>query len=324
MQEKRSAKSTNWVGVDVSKLQVDVAVLLEGEQKGATFRVARTEPELKKLAQQLVVHDPAGVVLEATGGFEALVMEVFTAAGLTVIRMNPKRVRDFARARGLLAKTDALDAWVLALFGARMQPEARPEVATEQRQLAVWVAREQQLTLMCAMEKTRLQQVSEPKLLKSVPRTIAFLEKEMAGLEKQLTAWLEASESWKTQETLWRTAPGVGAKVARVWLAQLPELGHCNRRQIASLVGVAPFAADSGQWRGQRRISGGRGSVRATLYMASLSTIRCQGRLREFYQRLLAAGKPKKLALIAVARKLLLALNEMIKTKTPWQTAISA
>ena len=324
MQEKRNAKSTNWVGVDVSKLQVDVAVLLEGEQRGATFRVARTQPELQKLARQLAVHHPAGVVLEATGGLETLVMEVFAAAGLTVIRMNPQRVRSFARARGLLAKTDALDAWVLALFGARMQPEARPEVPAEQHQLAVWVARERQLTLMCAMEKTRLQQVSEPKLLKSVKRTIAFLEKEMTRIEEQVTAWLEASESWKAKETLLRTAPGVGAKVARVFLAQLPELGQSNRRQIAALVGVAPFADDSGQWRGQRHISGGRGSVRAALYMASLSTIRCQGRLREFYRRLVAAGKPKKLALIAVARKLLLALNEMIKTQTPWRSPFPA
>jgi transposase len=320
MQEKLNAKTGHWVGVDVSKPHVDAALVL-GDQKGATFHVSRTEAELKKLAVQLLAYAPEGVVLEASGGYEALVIQVFEAAGLQVIRMNPKRARDFAKAQGLLAKTDALDAYALALFGARMQPVVRPSLTAEQQQLAAGVARERQLIRSLAMEKTRLQQVDDRQLRKSVERAIAFLEKELARLAKQLEEWLEASETWKAQEQLLVTAPGIGRKGARILLVQMPELGHCNRREIASLAGVAPFACESGQWKGKRSIAGGRGSVRATLYLASLTIIRGQGRLPDFYHQLVKAGKPKKLALIAVARKLLLALNQMLRTNSPWRTA---
>jgi transposase len=321
MPENLNAKSVNWVGVDVSKLHVDAAVLC-GEQKGATFQVARTEKELQQLAKKLLHYGPQGVVLEATGGYEALVIQVLEAAGLTVIRMNPKRVRDFARAEGILAKTDALDAYVLARFGARMQPVARPGPSAERQQLAAWVARERQLTRMVVMEKTRLHQAEADRLLtKSIQRIITLLEKEMARLSEQMEAWLAASETWKAQEALLLTAPGIGPKVARVLLAQLPELGQCNRGEIAALAGVAPMACDSGQSNAKRHIEGGRGTVRSMLYLASLAIIRGKGRLADFYHRLVAAGKPKKLALIAVARKLLLALNQMLRTNSPWRTA---
>lgn len=309
-----------WVGIDVSKDWIDVEVLVE-EQRREPFRCGRSSQELAQLAQKLLPYCPQGVVLEATGGLEGPVITTLVAAGLNVMRMNPKRVRDFARAQGLLAKTDALDAYALALFGMRMQPPLRAWPEAERQQLAAWVTRQRQLTLQRAAERTRLRQTSEPGLKKSVQRVIDFLGKELALLEKQLTAWIAQSETWTAQETLLRTAPGVGPKTARLLLAQLPELGHINRREIASLVGLAPVACDSGHWRGKRRIQGGRGALRAILYLASWSAVRVHGALREFYQRLVAAGKPKQVALIAVARKLLLALNEMMRSNQPWRAA---
>jgi transposase len=276
---------------------------------------------LAQLARQLLPYSPQGVVLEATGGLEGAVIGSLVTAGLKVMRMNPKRVRDFARAQGLLAKTDAIDAYALALFGARMQPPLRAWPEAERLQLAAWVSRQQQLTVQRAGERTRLKQTSEPELRKSIQRVIAFLGKELARLEKQLSAWVAQSEIWKAQEALLRTAPGVGPKTALRLLAHLPELGHLNRRQIAALVGLAPFACDSGKWRGKRRIRGGRGGVRAVLYLSSWTVIRTQGTLQQFYLRLVAAGKPKQVVLIAVMRKLLLALNEMMRTNQPWRVA---
>lgn len=309
-----------WVGIDVSQNWVDVVVLVE-EQKAEQLRCDRAVEALTQLAQKLVPYGPQGVVLEATGGLESLVITTLVARGLKVMRMNPKRVRDFARAQGLLAKTDVLDAYALAMFGARMQPPLRAWPEAERRQLAAWVARQQQLIVARASERTRLQQTTEPQLRKSVERIIAFLGKELALLEKQLAAWVAQSEIWKAQEALLRTAPGVGPKTALRLLAQLPELGRLNRRQIAALVGLAPFACDSGKWHGKRRIRGGRGGVRAILYLASWTVIRTKGSLQEFYLRLVAAGKPKQVALIAIARKLLLALNEMMRTNQPWRIA---
>jgi transposase len=297
-------------------------VILEKERKIVQSRWERTPQELTRLAQQLLPHAPQGVVLEATGGLEAAVITTLTQAGLAVMRMNPKRVRDFARAHGLLAKTDALDAYALALFGARMQPQLRPFSEPERQQLAAWVSRQQQLTAARAAERTRLHQTEATPLRKSIQRTIDFLGKELARLELQLTAWIQKSELWKEQEVLLRTAPGIGPKTARVLLAQLPELGRLNRREIASLAGLAPVACDSGYGRGKRRIQGGRSPVRAALYLASWSAIRSTGVLRDFYQRLLGAGKPKQVALIAVARKLLLALNEMMRSSKPWRSSV--
>jgi transposase len=309
-----------WVGIDVSQDWVDVAVLVE-ENLVEQLRCERSVVALAGLAERLLPYRPQGVVLEATGGLEGAVIGALAGAGLRVMRLNPKRVRDFAGAHGLLAKTDALDAYVLALFGTRMRPPLRAWPEAERQQLAAWVAREQQLIVERASERTRLQQASEPALRQSVERVIAFLGKEIQRLGKQLAAWVAASETWKEQEALLRTAPGVGPKTALRLLAQLPELGQVNRRQIAALVGLAPFACDSGKWRGRRSIRGGRAGVRAVLYLASWTAIRTAGTLQRFYRRLLAAGKPKQLALIAVARKLLLALNEMMRTHQPWRSA---
>lgn len=318
MQINSNAKC--WVGIDVSKDWVDVAVLVE-EQKVAECRCDRTAEALAQMAQRLLSYGPPGVVLEATGGLERMVVAALLAAGLEVMRMNPKRVRDFAKAHGMLAKTDPLDAALLALFGARMKPPPRRWPEAERQQLADWVARQQQLTVQRAGEKTRLEQCAETKLRASVQRVVDFLGKEIARIEKQLTAWITQSEDWKSQEELLRSAPGVGPKTARVLLAQLPELGRINRREIAALVGLAPFACDSGHWRGKRRIRGGRGSVRTALYLACWTAVRKPGVLHTFYHRLIAAGKPRQLALIAVARKLLLVLNEMMRSKKPWNPA---
>lgn len=307
-----------WVGIDVSKDWIDVVVLVE-EHKAEQLRCERSIPGLAQVAQHLLSYRPQGVVLEATGGLEGVVIAALTGAGLPVMRLNPKRVRDFARAHGLLAKTDGIDAYVLALFGARMQPPLRAWPEAERRQLAAWVARQQQLTRERAVERARLHQASEPALRKSVQRVIAFLGRELERLEKEMAAFVAKSETWKSQEALLRSAPGVGTKTARVLLAQLPELGRINRREIAALVGLAPFASDSGHWRGKRRIQGGRGAVRTLLYLASWTAIRVAGSLKEFYLRLVAAGKPKQVALLAIARKLLVALNEMLRSNQPWR-----
>jgi len=309
-----------WVGIDVSKDWIDVAVLVE-ENRIEQFRGDRSSQALAKMARRLLRHGPEGVVLEATGGLEREVIAALTSAGLRVMRMNPKRVRDFARAHGLLAKTDALDAYALALFGARMRPQLRAFPEAEREQLTAWARRAEQLTAMRAAERTRLRQITDRALRKSVQRVIALLGKELERVEQQVAACIERNEIWKEQDGLLRTAPGVGPKTAQVLLAQLPELGQLNRREIAALAGVAPMAADSGRWRGKRRIRGGRSRVRVALYLASWSAVR-KGRLRAFYQRLVRAGKTKQLALIAVARKLLVALNEMMRSQQPWRVSI--
>jgi transposase len=321
--QSNSSVSRCWVGIDVSKDWIDVAILVD-EHRAEQLRCERSAKELAQLAQRLLPYAPQGVVLEATGGLEGVVIAALVAAELPVMRINPKRVRDFARAHGLLAKTDVLDAHVLALFGARMQPPLRAFPDPHRQQLAAWIARQQQLTLERVAERCRLQQTTEPQLRKSVQRVVAFLGKELERLEKELSALLEESEVCQQQEALLRTAPGVGPKVSRGLLAQLPELGHANRHEIAALAGLAPFTQDSGQWRGKRRIQGGRGAVRTLLYLASWTVIRTPGHLQEFYRRLVAAGKPKQVALVAIARKLLLALNEMMRTNTPWRAAFSA
>lgn len=309
-----------WVGIDVSKDSIDV-VVLEQEHKIEQFCCERKTRALQKLARRLLTHRVQGVVLEATGGLEWAVIEALAAAGLPVMRINPRCARDFARAQGWLAKTDAIDAHSLALFGARMRPPLRAWPEAERQQLAGWVRRAQQLSSMRARERTRLRQTSDAALRKSIQRMIAQLGQELEQVEQQAANCIQGSQTWKAQEALLRTAPGVGVKTARVLLAQLPELGQLNRREIAALAGLAPFAADSGKWRGKRCIRAGRSSVRAALYLASWSAIR-KGAMREFYQRLVRSGKIRQVALIAVARKLLVALNEMMRSQQVWRASI--
>ena len=313
-----NSNSKCWIGIDVSRDWVDVVVLKE-EEVMERKRWDRTEKSLAELAEHLKKYLPQGVVLEPTGGLDTAVIAALLGVGLPVMRINPKRVRDFARAHGLLAKTDALDAYALAMFGQRMQPPLRSWPEAEQQQLVAWVRRLRQLTRQRAAERNRLRRTTEPELIVSVQRVITFFTEELERLEQQLESWIARSESWQRQQDLLRTAPGVGPKTALLLLAYLPELGRLNRRQVAALTGLAPFACDSGQWRGQRHIRGGRSAVRAALYLASWGAVRKSCVFQDLYKRLLGRGKPRQLALIAVARKLLLTLNEMVRRSQSWQ-----
>lgn len=292
----------------------------------ARWRCSQAIAELRALAVKLKPYEVRGVIVEPTGGLERPVGAVLTAAGMEVLRINAKRIRDFARAQGMLAKTDALDAFVLALFGERMQPEPRPWLDAERQQLADFIARQQQLTRLRTAERNRLHRTTAEQSRISIQRTLEFLAEESKRVEAELNAWWdEHGAAWSEPETRLRTMPGVGPKTARVLLAHLPELGRLNRREIASLAGLAPFACDSGHWRGQRHLRGGRAVVRVALYLASWTAVRRVPTFRAFYEGLVARGKPRQLALIAVARKMLLVLNEMMRTGRGWQeNSISA
>lgn len=306
-----------WAGIDVSKEWVDVAVWRE-ERSINVGRFDRDKKGLEQMVKQLLKYMPEAVALESTGGYENVVMAALIAAGIAVVRLNPRRVRDFARAQGMLAKTDKIDASVLALFGTRMRPAIRSLPEPERVQLAQWETRRQQVVEMRAMERTRLRQVESAEERKSLERVIAFLGKELVKLDAQLDQCLKASEQLVEDAALLDTAPGVGPRTACVLTAHVPELGVANRREIAALAGLAPMAQDSGKYHGTRRIQGGRAPVRAALYIAAWSATRVAGKLRDYYHHLIAQGKPRQLALIAVARKLLIALNEMMRKRQPW------
>jgi transposase len=285
----------------------------------ARWRCEQSEEARVAMVERLKTFAIAGAVLEPTGGWERAPGVALAAAGVAVMRVNAKRVRDFARAHGLLAKTDRLDAFALALFGERMRPQPRAWLHEDRQPLADFVARQQQLTQLRTAERNRLHRAtaaSRP----SVERTLLFLEQEMERVESELSAWWdEHGSAWREPEARLRTMPGVGPKTARVLLAQLPELGRLNRRRIASLAGLAPFACESGQWRGQRHIRGGRAGVRVALYLASWTAIRRAGVFRARYEDLVRRGKARQLALIAVARRMLLALNEMMRSGKDWR-----
>jgi transposase len=304
--------------LDISKEWIDVAVVRQSAII-ARWRSEQSEEARLAMAERLKTFAIAGAVLEPTGGLERAAGVALAAAGIAVMRVNAKRVRDFARAHGLLAKTDALDAFALALFGERMRPEPRPWLDAERQQLADFVARQQQLTQLRTAERNRLHRATEA-ARHSIERTLLFFEQEIERVESELSAWWDQHGSaWREPEARLRTMPGVGPKTARVLLAQLPELGRLNRRQIASLAGLAPFACDSGQWRGQRHIRGGRAVVRVALYLASWTAIRKAGMFRAIYEDLVRRGKARQLALIAVARRMLLVLNEMMRSGRDWQ-----
>jgi len=308
------------VGIDVAKETVMVAVYPGGE----TWTSATTPSALERLALRLQGLGPAVVVLEATGGYEAPVAAACAAQQLPVAIVNPRQVRAFAQALGRAAKTDAIDAHVLALFGARVQPPVRalPDSATQA--LAALVARRRQLLDMLTAEQQRLAQAATPAVRRDVRQHVHWLERRLRDLDADLQKTIEASPVWRVQEDLLRSVPGIGPTVARTLLADLPELGRLTRRQIAALIGVAPFNRDSGQWRGHRQIAGGRAAVRAALYMASLTAIRHNPPLRTFYQRLVAFGKPRKVALVAVMRKLITTLNAIARTQRPWSVPTTA
>ena len=299
---------TLFVGIDVSKDWLDVA----WGPGARPWRCAYDRAGLDGLVARLVAAQPGLIVMEATGGYESELACALEEAGLPLVVANPKRVREFARSKGQLAKTDAIDASILAQFGESIRPRIRPLPDAATRELRALVRRRLQLVEMLTAEKSRMR-LATPTVLQHIEETMAYLRRQLKTVEQELDRAIGANAAWQAQDKLLQGTKGVGRVLAVTMLAELPELGHLDRKEIASLVGVAPFNQDSGRRRGQRRVSGGRPKVRAALYMAALVASRHNPALRETYQRLLGAGKPKKLALTACMRKLLTVLNAVTR-----------
>lgn len=306
-----------YVGIDVSKAQLDVHVVPSGE----AFAVARDGKGLEELIERLGSLSPALVAVEATGGFETIVAAAVAGAQLPLAVLNPAQVRHFAQAIGKRAKTDPIDAAVIARFAEAVKPEPRPLPDEQARMLSELVARRRQIIETLVAERQREKRAENTRVRKSHARVIKMLEKELPEIDRDIDTLVRGSSAWREKEDLLVTFRGVKNILARTFLAELPELGSLTRREIASLAGVAPFTRKSGKWKGKSRIGGGRAPVRTGLYMAALSTVRWNPPIKVYYQRLLAAGKPKMVALIAVARKILTILNAMIRNKTQWQPA---
>lgn len=307
-----------FVGIDVSKAQLDIAA----SPTGQAWEVANDEPGIRDLVVRLRGLQPTLVVLEATGGWELAVTGALAAAGLPVAVVNPRQVRDLAKAMGKLAKTDTIDAQVLALFAERLRPAPRPLRGAQTAVLEGVLARRRQIVEMLTAEKNRVER-AVPRVRRRVEAHITWLERELSELDDELGRTLRESPVWREKEELLRSVPGVGPVLTVTLLAGVPELGTLDRKKIAALVGVAPLNRDSGLMRGKRTVWGGRASVRACLYMATLVASRFNPVIRQFYHRLCAAGKAKKVALTACMRKLLTILNAMLKHRTPWGYPIS-
>ena len=301
-----------FVGVDVSKAQLDIAIRPDGR-----FAAANDEKGISTTVKRLQQLQPTVVVVEATGGFEVPLASALATAGVSVVVVNPRQVRDFAKASGILAKTDRLDAQILAHFAEVMRPVPRALPDEETQALSAIVARRRQLLDMLTAEKNRLGVATAP-VRKRLRAHISWLEREVAQTDRDLTRAIQASPVWREKENLLRSMPGVGPVLAITLLAGLPELGRLDRKEVAALVGVAPLNRDSGTLRGKRTVWGGRAHVRAVLYMAAVVATRYNPAIRAFYQRLCAAGKAKKVAFTACMRKMLTMLNAMLKNRTPW------
>ena len=305
-----------YVGIDVSKDRLDV----HAHPAGESFAVSRDHAGLLALAERLRGIPAELVAVEATGGFETVVVSELAAAGFPVVMVNPAQVRSFASAIGRRAKTDPLDAATIAQFAAATKPPLRvlPDEVTQQ--LADLVSRRRQIVQMIVAERQREKRANS-RMRKSIARLLKALQKELSSLEQDLDDSVRGSPVWREQEDLLASVPGVGKTTARTLLAELPELGRLSRRAIAALAGVAPWTRQSGKWRGKAFIGGGRASVRAALYMAAVTASQHNPQLATFYKQLLKRGKAKKLALIAVARKLLTVLNALLRDQRPWQSA---
>lgn len=311
------------VGIDVAKAELVVGTRPAAER----WAVANDECGVRTLVERLTRDAPALIVLEATGGYELLAVGALAAAGLPVVVINPRQVRDFARATGQLAKTDRIDADLLALFAERVRPNIRPLKDEAAQQLDALLTRRRQLLDMLQAERNRLGQVfgrGHARVKKSLKTHIVYLERELRMADTDLGTMVRESPVWREQDDLLRSVPGVGPVLSRTLLADLPELGRLSRREIAKLVGIAPLSRDSGTLRGRRFIQGGRANVRAVLYMAALVATKRNAVIRSFYVRLVAAGKPKKLALVACMRKLLTILNVMVRTQQHWCADVGA
>jgi transposase len=306
-----------YVGIDVSRDRLDVHVLPQGE----AFSVERNGKGLAVLVERLKSFAPSLVAVEATGGFETTTAAAVAGAGLPLAVINPAQVRHYAQALGKRAKTDPIDALVIARFAADVRPEPRTLPDEMTQFLADLVARRRQIVEMLQAERQREKRASVKRLKKSIARLIAALEKELAELDRDIDDAVRSSPVWREKEDLLASVPGVGSKIAHTLIAGLPELGTLDRKQIASLAGLAPYTRQSGKWKGKSMIGGGRKDVRTAIFMAALVGTRFNPVLKAFYRRLLAAGKPKMVALIATARKLLTILNAILRDKNPWQTA---
>jgi transposase len=306
-----------FVGIDVAKDRLDVHVQPSGE----AFSVSRDDAGLADLVRRLQTLGATLIALEATGGYEVVVAATLAAAALPVAVINPRQIRDFARATGRLAKTDALDAQAIAGFAAAVRPAARAVADAQARVLGELVARRRQLVDMLGAEHNRRRLIEQPTLKRRLAAHIRWLERARRELEDDIDTTVRSSPLWRATEDLLRSVPGIGPITAHTLIADLPELGQLDRRKIAALVGVAPINRDSGTLRGRRMIAGGRASVRHVLYMATLAAIRHNPVIAAFYQRFVTAGRPGKLALTAAMRKLLVILNAILRDQRPWQPA---
>ena len=304
-----------FVGIDVSKEKLDVAVRPSGE----LMSFSNDEDGISVMADFIKPFSPLLVVFEATGGLETASVGMLAAKGLPVVVINPRQVRDFAKATGRLAKTDAIDAHVIARFGEAVRPEVRPLKDEETKRLAALITRRRQIVEMITAEKNRLSRTT-PWTLKDIQNHVAWLEKCLKKADKNLNDLLRKSPVWREKSDILQSTPGVGPVLSMTLLSNLPELGTLNRKQIAALVGVAPLNRDSGSFRGKRMIWGGRASIRSVLYMSVTCAIRFNPAIKKFYQRLRDAGKLHKVAMTACMRKLLVILNTMIKNRTCWGT----
>jgi transposase len=308
---------TLFVGVDVSKDRLDVCV----RPTGQAFAVARDGKGLAELVRRMKALAPALIALEATGGYETVAAAALAGAGLPLAVVNPAQIRHFARAIGKRAKTDPIDAQVIAHFAEAVKPECRPVPDEQAQMLSDLVARRRQIIEMIVAEKQREKRATNRRLCKSIARLIAVLEKEISSVDNEIDGLVRGSPVWREKEDLLSSVPGIANKTARTLLAELPELGTLDRRRIASLAGLAPFTRQSGAWKGKSMIGGGRAPVRSALFICAMGAARHNPLLKAFYQRFLAAGKPKMVALIAVARKLLTVLNAVLRDNKPWQPA---
>ena len=306
------------MGIDVSKEALDLWSY--PEDRG--WRCGYTDHELSALVSELVQLQPSRVIVEATGGLETRLVSELSAAGLPVVVVNPRQVRQFARASGRLAKTDRLDAELLAQFGNAMRPPVRSLPDAALRELRDLVARRRQLIAMQTQERNRRRQASD-RIAEQIHQHVNLLATQIDQLDRDISALLNDNVHWRARAKLLRTIPGVGPALTASLIAQLPELGQATHKEIASLAGVAPFNRDSGVMRGKRSVWGGRAPLRAVLYMAALVATKCNPAIRSCYQRLCSAGKPRKVALTACMRKLLIICNAVVKTSTPWNPSFS-
>lgn len=313
------SQSSVFIGIDVSKNQLDVAV----RPHQVFFSVTNDDAGIQELVQRIAEWKPASIVLEATGGYENMVALTLGAAGLPISVINPRQARDFAKALGRLAKTDKIDAACLAHFAQLLDPSPLPLPTAEQEKLSSLTTRRRQLVEMITMEKNRREH-APPQILSHIQRHITWLQAELKQLERQINDFIKKTPMWQEKLKILKSVPGIGVVTSSILLAELPELGVLDNKKLASLVGVAPFNHDSGKFKGRRRIKGGRKVVREKLYMATLVATRWNPVISEYYQRLLQAGKAKKVALVACLHKLLNIINTMLKKNSMWKPNLSS